>query len=235
MDRFVKISLNDFKLIFRDKSLRIFLIMPLLILAIVLLLLPLLIEQYDAVQPFIPLILMAASVQTSTMFGFIYAIVLIHEKDMQIAKIYGVLPVSKTGFVSARMFIPFFISSILTFALLRIQPFYSISTGLNFLLSVLCGLLAPLMAILVSILSKNKMEGLTWFKIANLFVTLPLAAFFTPGYVLIFGILPSHWAFQALDEVVKGGNALTLLSIGYFYTICLLILSIRKFARVHFE
>ena len=235
MDRFIRLSLNDFKLIFRDKSLRIFLFMPVLIFIIILVYIPILTSQYESVIPYIPLILMAATLQTSTMFGFIYAIVLIHEKDMSVAKVYGVLPILKTGFVITRMVFPFVISSIFTFLLLVIQPFHDISIGFNILLSILCGLFAPLLAVFVSILSKNKMEGLTWFKIINLFVTLPLVAFFIPRYSDLFGILPTHWAFQSLDTIISGGNTLILLAIGFFYTTILLIFSIRKFARVHFE
>jgi fluoroquinolone transport system permease protein len=229
------LSLNDFKLIFRDKTLRIFLAMPLLIFALILFFVPNLMNQYEDVIPYIPLILMAATMQTSTMFGFIYAIVLIHEKDMQVAKVYGVLPVSKTGFIVTRMFLPFLLSSVLTFLLLLVQPFHIISICLNVLLSMLCGLFAPLMAIFVSILSKNKMEGLTWFKIVNLFVILPLAAFFIPRYNEVFGILPTHWAFQALDAIVSGGNVLILLLVGFMYVSILLVFSIWTFTRVHFQ
>ena len=93
MQRLILLSITDFKLIFRDPSLRIFLAMPLLIFAIVLLAVPELVEAFAGFEEYIPLILMGATMQTSTMFGFIYSFVLIDEKDIGVAKVYGVLPV----------------------------------------------------------------------------------------------------------------------------------------------
>ncbi len=167
------LSFTDFKLIFRDPSLRIFLVMPLLILGVVIGALPMLVDSYNGVDKYVPIVLMGATMQTNTMFGFIYSMVLINEKDIHVAKVYGILPISKTGFVASRLVIPFAISTLITFIMLVIQPFYSFSFLSMALLATLCGLLAPLLTLLVSIYSKNKMEGMTWFKFANLLVSVP--------------------------------------------------------------
>ena len=37
------------------------------------------------------------------------------------------------------------------------------------------------MALVVTVLSKNKMAGMTWYKLFNLLVVIPLVAFFTPS------------------------------------------------------
>lgn len=118
MRQLIFLSLTDFKLIFRDPSLRIFLVMPLLILAVVIVALPMLIDSYNGVEEYVPIVLMGATMQTSTMFGFIYSMVLINEKDIQVAKVYGILPISKTGFVASRLLIPFTISTLITFIML---------------------------------------------------------------------------------------------------------------------
>jgi len=234
MGRLILLSITDFKLIFRDPSLRIFLAMPLIIFAVVLLGVPKLVEAFAGVEEYIPLILMGATMQTSTMFGFVYSFVLIDEKDIGVAKAYGVLPVSKTGFVASRMVIPFVLSTLMTLALLIVQPFYSFALVAMILLSVLCGLVAPLLTILVTILSKNKMEGMTWFKLINLLVTIPLAAFFIPEYALLFGIIPTHWAFQMLGEMVAGESWGMEFFVGLGFVLGLLALGIKKFARGHF-
>jgi hypothetical protein len=102
------------------------------------------------------------------------------------------------------------------------------------LLSVLCGLIAPLLTILVTILSKNKIEGMTWFKLVNLLVTIPLAALFIQEYALLFGIIPTHWAFQMWGEMADGGSWLLEFFVGLGFVLILLVLGIKRFARVHF-
>lgn len=234
MRQLIFLSITDFKLIFRDPSLRVFLVMPLLIFAIVLVALPLLVTSYSGVDKYVPIVLMGATMQTSTMFGFIYSMVFINEKEIQIAKVYGTLPVSKTGFVTSRLVIPFTISTLTTFLMLVVQPFYSFSFLSMALLAILCGLLAPLLTLLVSIYSKNKMEGMTWFKFANLLVSVPLAAFFISKYTIFFGVIPTHWAFQTLDKMILDENYFLPVFIGIAFVAALLIFVIKRFARVHF-
>lgn len=234
MRQLISLSFTDFKLIFRDPSLRVFLAMPLLILGLVIVALPMLVDSYNGVEEYVPIVLMGATMQTSTMFGFIYSMVLINEKDIQVAKVYGILPVSKIGFVASRMLVPFAISSVITFILLVIQPFYSFSFLSMALLAVLCGLLAPLLTLIVSTYSKNKMEGMTWFKFVNLLVSVPLAAFFISKYTIFFGVIPTHWAFQTLDKMILGENYVLPLFIGLGFVSALLYFMIKRFARVHF-
>ena len=234
MRQLIFLSITDFKLIFRDPSLRVFLVMPLLIFAIVLVALPLLVASYSGVDKYVPIVLMGATMQTSTMFGFIYSMVFINEKEIQVAKVYGILPVSKTGFVTSRLVIPFTISTLTTFLMLVAQPFYSFSLLSMALLAILCGLLAPLLTLLVSIYSKNKMEGMTWFKFVNLLVSVPLAAFFIAKYTVFFGVIPTHWAFQTLDKMILDENYFLPVFIGIAFVSALLIFVIKRFARVHF-
>lgn len=235
MKKTLFLSLIDFKLIFREPSLRIFLMMPALIFALVLFILPLLRDRYEGVESFIPIVLMGATMQTSILFGSIYSMVLIHEKDIQVAKVYGIVPVSKVGFIISRLFIPYLISALVTYLLLWMQPFYVLPPVPMLFLSLLCGLLAPLLTLSVATFSKNKMEGMTWFKLANLLVSIPFAAFFIEKYTDAFGIIPTHWMFQSLHHMINGGNYQLPLSIGFAYTLLLLVFLVKRFSKKHFE
>lgn len=235
MNTLLPLSISDFKLVFRDSSLRIFLVMPLLIFLVVLLAMPYFIEQYDNALAFLSIVLMGASVQTSIMFGFIYSMVLINEKDLHVAKVYGILPVSKTGFTLSRLVLPFLMACVMTFLLLFIQPFYEFNLLAVVVISVLCGLMAPLLTLLVAIFSKNKMEGMTWFKLINLLVSLPLASFFIPKYASLFGVLPSYWAFQSLHFMIEGLEPTWTLATGFTFTLLLLVVLVKRFTKVHFR
>ena len=235
MKKLVQLSVTDFKLIFRDPSLRVFLAMPLLVFGIVLFVMPVLLLRFEGAEVALPIVFMGSVMQTSTMFGFIYAMVLINEKDIHVAKVYGILPVSKTVFISFRMLIPWLLSTVFTFLLLLTQPFYSFNVFSMILLSVLCGLLAPLLTIGITILSKNKMEGMTWFKLVNLLTSLPLAAFFIEKYDSYFGVIPTHWIFQTLHKMIRGESYFMSITIGFGFFSVLLIFIIKRFTRVHFQ
>lgn len=235
MKNLLLLSITDFKLIFRDSSLRIFLAMPLLIIAIVLIAVPALIEEYPIVQDYVSYILMGASLQTSTMFGFIYSMVLIHEKDIQVAKVYGILPVSKKGFIATRQVIPFVLSALVTFLLLQLQSYYVFKIEDVILFSLLCGLFAPLLTLSVTLLSKNKMIGMTWFKLMNLLVSVPLVGFFIPCCAWAFAIIPTYWVFETLNRMALGEVILMPISIGLTCSIGLLYLLIWRFSKSHFS
>lgn len=230
----LRLSISDFKLVFRDTSLRIFLFLPLLIFLVVILLMPYLVSTYEVVEPFVPIVIMGATVQASTMFGFVYSMVLIQEKEMQVAKVYGILPVRQEIYLLFRLAIPVLIAILLTFVLLAIQPFYDFSILAMLMISLLCGLLTPLLIFLVSIFSKNKMEGMTWFKLVNLLTTIPLVSFFITSFDYLFWVIPTYWIFHMIDQVIAYESFILFFGIGMIYILFLLIILGRQFLRVHF-
>lgn len=234
MKRIIVLILNDFRLIFRDPSLRIFLGVPLLIFAIVLLLVPWLIGKYPVVAAYAPIVLMGAVVQTSIMFGFIYCMVLIHEKDLGVARVYGILPVSKPGFLLTRLLIPFIVSTLMAGILLIVQPYYTLPAAGILWVSILSGLMAPVIALLVAVFSKNKMEGMTWFKMVDLVIIIPLVVYLVPGIEPFFWIIPTHWIFQMLQLMVEGHSFLIPGAIGSGAVLMVLALLFRRFTWVHF-
>lgn len=235
MKQLIKVSVSDFKLIFRDASLRVFLLLPGLIYLVVNLFLPWLVSRFEGVGEYVSYVLVVATLETTQMFGVIYSMVLIEEKETEVAKVYGVLPVSKIGFVLSRLIIPCLITAILTWVLLIIQPFYTLSLYVSLLFSILAGLTVPVYTLGVAVLSKNKMEGLVWIKVFNILVIIPIIAFFVPdSFAYLFGIFPTHWFFQGLNQLIAGGIFIWHILIGFAYFILLLFLMTRRFAKKHF-
>ncbi|MEM8888988.1 MAG: hypothetical protein AAGD28_13475 [Bacteroidota bacterium] len=235
INKLFEASLSDFKLIFRNPALRIFLGVPILVLLMVFLLLPYLLEKYPIVDEYTVYILMAALMQCSTMFGFIYCMVFIDEKDTGVAKVYGILPLNKIGFMLVRLSFPVLYSSLFNILLLSLQTFVSISIIENVLVSVLSALIAPILGLLVAILSKNKMQGLTWFKIINLFVNLPLLAFFFPSSKPILGILPTFWPFQLLYQSSLDLNIALSAILGFVFCSTIILLLTKRFTQLHYH
>jgi fluoroquinolone transport system permease protein len=124
---------------------------------------------------------MLATLQSSTAFGFIYLMVPVDEKDTGVAKVYGILPISKFWFVTFRLIPPFLLATLATFLLLLVEPFYGLPVLSNLVYSALAGLVSSLMTLFVATAAKNKIEAMTWQKLFNLPLFLPVLAFFLPA------------------------------------------------------
>jgi len=236
MKKLIKVAVNDFRLVFRDNSLKVFIALPLLTLVVTRYAVPYIAGIYGVLQDYIPIILMLATTQGATAFGFIYSMVLVDEKDTNVAKVYGVLPVSKVWFVVFRLIPPFVLATVTTFLLLLVEPFYGFPVIQSLVYSMLVGLLVPLMILFVAIPAKNKIEAMTWQKIFNLPIVLPVAAFYVPAsFSFLFIIFPTFWAFRGLDSLINTGNFWLYMLIGFAYSILLIGLMIKRFTRSHFK
>ena len=235
MKTIITVALSDFKLIFRDPSLRLFLLLPGMIFLVVGPFLEYLIEEYPGVNDFASYIIMAATVQASIMFGFIYSMVFIDEKETEINKVYAVIPSSKRNTINARLLIPTVIAIVVAFCIISFQNILTVSLESKLSISIIAGLMSPILALSVAGISKNKMEGLTWFKIINSLVTLPLLAFFVPKFRLFFSIFPTHWLFQGFDISVNGGQSSLYFITGILYALVLNYLLVIYFIKKQFD
>lgn len=236
MKKLLKVAVNDFRLVFRDNSLKVFILLPLLILVVIRYGVPYVAGMYEVLQNYINVILMLATMQGSIAFGFIYSMVLVDEKDTQVAKVYGILPVSKFWFVVFRLIPPFLLATLATFALLLVEPFYGLPLVSILVYSALAGLVAPLMTLFVATVAKNKIEAMTWQKLFNLPLFLPILAFFVPGSVsFVFAIFPPFWAYQGFNSLIEGGNFAVYMLTGFAYSILLIVLMIKRFTGSHFK
>ncbi len=229
-------AISDFRLVYRDSSLRAFLFMPLIIILLINGFLPYLIDRFEVVAEYVPYVLMASILQTSTMFGFIYCMVLIDEKDIGVNKMYGVLPISKQGMIIYRLLFPYVFSTLFCFLILAIQPFYQFDVLYNVSLSLVVAVLGPIFILLITNYSSNKMQGLTWYKGVNALINIPLLVFFIPaGFSPLFYWIPTHWIFQSIYHYLVGGSYWLQLGIGFLLSVFVLILLVRQFSRKHFR
>jgi fluoroquinolone transport system permease protein len=235
MKKLIIVAVNDFRLVFRDSSLKIFIMLPLLILLVMRYAVPYIADAYPVIQEYVSIILMLATTQGPVAFGFIYSMVLVDEKDTSVARVYGVLPLSKFWFVVFRLIPPFVLATLATFLLLLVEPFYRLPVVVSFAYSVLAGLVAPLMTLFVATIATNKIEAMTWQKLFNLPLFLPIAAFFIAAPVsLLFAIFPTYWMYQGFSALIEGRPSSGFLLAGFVYSLVLIGLMVRRFTRSHF-
>ncbi len=236
MKKIIKLALIDFKLIFRDPSLRTFLFFPIILISLIIWALPALVLKHNFLMPYLPIFLVVAVIENTQMFCFISSMVLIDEKESDVAKVYGVVPFSKWQFIISRFLIPYFFTVLLNIVLLKIQPFYTISLSSNLAISLLTGLIVPIYVLAINAIVKNRMQGMVYIKAFNMFVLIPIAAFFVPEkFKHFFGFFPTHWIFQSIENITKGLSIALVSVIGYLFLGLLLWFVSKRFIKKHFN
>lgn len=235
MQKLIKLAVTDFKLIFRDPSLKSFLALPLILFAIVIFGLPYAVSELEVMKPYLNLIMVVILVENTQMFCFINSMVLLDEKETEVAKVYGIVPLSLTEFVLSRFLFPYVFTFLLNFIMLQVQAFYTVAIWQNVVLSAIVALIVPVYALGINSFVKNRMQGMVYAKAFNIIVLIPFAAFFVPEqFKWAFGVLPTHWLFQATDQILLGNFPAVNLSIALLYFLSLLILLSRTFKKSHF-
>lgn len=227
--------MTDFKLIFRDPSLRAFLVLPVVLFVLIVWLVPRLVAQYDFLEPYLPLFLVVAVIENTQMFSFISSMVLIDEKETEVARNYGVVPLSRWEYLLSRFLLPYLFTFLLNVILFLVQPFFEISLATNLLLSFLTALIVPVYVLGINSIAKNRMQGMVWVKAFNMLVLLPVAAFFVPApWKFLFGVFPTHWVFQSVELATAGLSIGLLAGIGFVFFGLLLWWLSRLFSERHF-
>lgn len=235
MKKIITLAVTDFKLIYRDPSLRAFLFFPIILFVLVLYFLPNWIAEYDFLRPYISVMLMLAVIENTQMFSFINTMVLIDEKETDVAKIYGVVPMSKIQYLISRFLFPFIITFLLNVIILELQTLMPISWINSIAISFITAMVVPIYALAINAKVKNRIEGMIYVKAINILVLLPLAFYFLEGFwTKIFLLLPTHWIFQSIQNVADNVSPLLTILIGFVFLSVTLVMISRLFLKKHF-
>ncbi|MFC1236420.1 hypothetical protein [Vibrio sp. F74] len=235
MNKVLKLSITDFKIIFRDKSLKGMLLLPIFLFVLIVWGVPALVERYDFLVTYLNLFLIIAVIENTQAFSFISTMVLIDEKENDVAKVYGVVPLSKFEYIVSRFLIPYLITLLLNVVLFMVQPFFDIEFSDNVLISMLAALVVPVYALSINSIAQNRMQGMIYIKAFNMLVLLPVCAFFVPEKLKhLFGIFPTHWIFQSVENATQGLPIGFMLTIGFIIFTGMFIYVSRSFIKNHF-
>jgi fluoroquinolone transport system permease protein len=235
MNKILKLAYIDFKIIFRDPSLKSFVFLPILLFVLIVWGVTPLVERYDSLTPYLSLFLIVAVIENTQLFSFINTMVLIDEKETGVAKVYGVIPLTKPEFILSRFIFPYTLTVLLNVVLFEVQPLFDITFTAGLLMSCLAALVVPVYALTINSFASNRMQGMVYVKALNMIVLLPFAAFFVPDNLKhLFGIFPTHWLFQSMDQLTKDLPYGLFLGIGFCFLAILAWMVSRLFIRRHF-
>jgi fluoroquinolone transport system permease protein len=227
MNHFLTLSFSDFRATFRDPIFKGLLAFPFIAFALIRWVLPIIVASFPIVKDYQTVILMWACLQSAIMFGFIYGFLFLEEKEENIWQVLQILPVSTIKLVFSRLFLGLLVSTIVNFCMLRFGDILSLSLFKEILLAFQFSLAAPLIALTIAALAKNRIEGLAQMKVVNLLLILPAFIYFFPYQLLhITAIIPTYWAFKSLEAANTGdGFAITFLTGSIYFLIIILFLN----------
>jgi len=230
----LKLAINDFKNIIRDK----FLIYAAIIMPVMLIVLSRIVIHVIApsledtpisvVTSKYDMIFMLFTTMIPLVYGFIAAFMILDERDEHLLTVLRVMPISRNSYLIYRMFF----LSIFSFIVLLVFPplsglladFPEFSYISYIPVAVLFSLLTPFSALLVSSFATNKVQAFAIFKISGTVYIIPLFMFLIQGNLrYIFSLVPNFWAFFTLKEVINTGiNDYLHLGIGFVYVMSLI-------------
>lgn len=200
MNKYLSIALSDLQNTRRDPTLLLILIVPIILLAVTRFGLPQLFSFFPDIANYNIQIIAFFTVLNSMFPGFIIAFIFLDEKDLQLFPAIKVTPVSLAGVLKTRivfMLILGFLSSLL---LLLLNGKVDFSVIKSIQISILSALNAPIITLLISTIAKNKIEGLTLLKVANLSLLFPIALFFIDSNLeYLLSVFPAFWAYKLFD------------------------------------
>jgi fluoroquinolone transport system permease protein len=182
MNKLLALSLTDCRNIFREQILYIMFVgAPVAQFLIARFLLPWVGEQFPAVVPYFPLIVMLMIVQVVSSIGFVGASILLDERDEDVLTAIRVMPVSATYFLTYRLLFTVLVSLAYALAMIRFTGLVFVPWPEAVAAAFLFACLGPVVLLVLAVFSTNKVEGLAVFKGLSLVLLLPAASFFISG------------------------------------------------------
>lgn len=142
--------------------------------------------------------------------GAITAMRLLDDRDQQTLAALRVTPAPPNAYPAYRMAVAFALCTVTVVASLAVTVALPLEVWVRSLpVSVMAGLLAPVIGLPMSTLGRNKIEGLAVMRVVGIIVfTVPLLPFFflDSPWQLAFGVLPPYWPVRAFWSAMDGGT-----------------------------
>jgi len=226
MNTLFQFARNDWRNIIRDASMRFFLTLPLLLFAMSVWGLPALINAQPFFAPYKIVLTMFLGIQGSIMMGFIFSIVLIEEREANLHVAFKVMPNTAFIFLLARLLPAASLAWLIGFLIILYNGVWEVDLMMAFRASILCLFPSPIITLLITSFAKNKVQGMTFFKVLDLLLVAPGLYFVIGagnGWLELFRILPFWWVFAVMqDAFLEQDSYLFNLAIGFAYNIVFL-------------
>lgn len=206
MKKIIALTLFDLKYVYRDFMLIVSIVAPLLLALLFRFAIPFIstfVEGRFSLNLLVyeELFAIMLLLVVPVMQGLFAAFIILDEQDEDILTFLSVTPLSKKGYLLYRLGAPVLINTLLTFLALILAGYSHYITWALVPVIVLLALEAPLVALFVAGIAKNKVEGLAVAKIASILLLVPFLYYFVEGsWKYLGGVLPTFWTVAAFLE-----------------------------------
>jgi fluoroquinolone transport system permease protein len=224
----------------RDAMLRWMIFLPLLITAAVRIVLPLLITRLDSwlpldLQPlYRPLMGALFFLLVPFLWGMLSGFLLLDQRDDHTLAALQITPLPLRHYLLYRLGAPTALGAVTVFILFPLADLGSLPVGARLMLALGAAPLAPLVALLMAALARNKVQGMALTKASGLLIVPALAAYFLPlPWRWLAAIAPTFWPAEALWQALQNSPSSILYTLGGIaYQFLLIGLLSRRFERI---
>ncbi|WP_404443003.1 hypothetical protein LG307_13870 [Sutcliffiella horikoshii] len=140
------------------------------------------------------LIMGVTLLMTPSMLGMMAGFMLLDDRDEGLLTYFAVTPLKRIGYIRYRIMVTFILSLFLFYVVVSLSDLLELSWWVNFPLSILYALEAPIFALLLALFANNKVEGLALNKVLSVSIIVPIIAYFVPeGWEWLFMLVPTFW------------------------------------------
>ena len=199
MNLLINIVKNDLKLIFRDKSLMIIFIVPVAIILICRFGITKLLEIVPDIQEYYWLIVAGLTMINAATPSYLFSFILLDERDENIDVMLRILPVPQNFILKSRIFVAMSFGYIFSVLILLMNGLIHLNLLQLIVIPMLFALVSPVATFAITTFSKNKIEAATLYKAMNVFLFIPVIAFFVESSLkYIFFVIPFFWIFETV-------------------------------------
>ena len=141
------------------------------------------------------------------LFGMVIGFLLLDERDDDTLSALRVTPMSMNMYLFYRIMFPGVICIMLTMLIVPIAQLTTTPTSRLLLITLLASTEAPIFALCMVLIAKNKVQGFAIMKAMGAIIALPLVAYFiSPGYQMLIWVVPNFWPMK-LFWIATGDQA----------------------------
>ena len=226
----------DSRILFRDPLLGWVLLLPLSVALMLRVLIPAITNALASngfrLEPFYPLIVSGYLMTAPGIVGMVVGFMLLDERDARTFSALRVTPLSIRHYLAYRVTTPLIAGTLMTLAAYPLVGLTPMPLSVLLPITVVGGISAPTMALMLAIAAPNKVAGFAVVKVLNIINLLPLVAYFVPMPIQLFaGILPSFWPMRAFWAAADGEPYLPFIVAGAMAGLVATLFAARLFER----
>jgi len=186
------VFLHELKNIIRDKMYAFFLVYPIIISVVSYFLIP---NLYDLNPLASDITFLGLLLMNSFIFGVVTSFTLLDDQDDNVLLSLKITPISVKLYVLFKLLMSYIFGIISTLLMLLSVDYFAQTNLIDLLfILILAPMQGPILAMLITSISRNKVEGFVIMKLSGLILMVPIAALFlTDWKELLISIFPGFW------------------------------------------